>query len=238
MQDHQKPGEITPELLHTLGSLIELGGSAVRRFREDVLLDLDSRLETIAANVGQDGFDPFGMNPEALRRTATGASFLYKIYFRCETSGIENLPDGPFILVANHAGQLPLDAVMITTSLMLDANPPRLARSMMDRWVPTLPFVSTFYARNGVVLGSPENALRLLRRGEALLVFPEGMAGITKTVDCAYQLQDFGLGFMRLALATGAPVVPVSVIGSEEQYPTLYSLKRLENLINLPTVPI
>ena len=224
--------------LDMLGHVAGRGGAALRRFREDVLEDLDRRLEKISSGISGEGFDPFGMDPEALRRTAVSASFLYKIYFRCKTRGLDNLPDGPMIIVANHAGQLPIDAVMITTALMLEADPPRLARSMMDRWVPTLPFVATFYARNGVVLGSPENAMKLLNRGEALLVFPEGMAGITKTVDNAYRLQDFGLGFMRLSLATGAPIVPVGVIGSEEQYPTLYNLKDLGKALNLPSMPI
>jgi 1-acyl-sn-glycerol-3-phosphate acyltransferase len=120
----------------------------------------------------------------------------------------------------------------------MEGERPRLVRNMVDRWVPTLPFISTLYARNGVTLGTPENALLLLKREEALLTFPEGIAGITKTVDKAYQLQKFGLGFMRLALATGAPVVPVAVVGSEEQYPTLYNLENLGKLVGLPSVPI
>lgn len=228
----------TGQLLDTLGQLAERGGASLKRFREDVLDELDDRLEIISGGLSGVGFDPFGMDPEALRRSAVATSFLYKVYFRCVAQGLENLPEGPMIIVANHAGQLPIDAVMITTALMLEAKPPRLARSMMDRWVPTLPFVATLYARNGVVLGTPENAIRLLKRGEVLLVFPEGMAGITKTVDNAYRLQDFGLGFMRMSLATGAPIVPVAVVGSEEQYPTLYNLKDLGKVFNLPSMPI
>jgi len=232
------PPRDADELLRGLERVVLAGGGALKRFRREVLDDLDHRLQAISASVDEGGFDPFGMDPEALRRTSIVASFLYKLYFRCDASGLEDLPAGPMIVVANHGGQLPFDAVMITTALMLEATPPRLARSMVDRWVPTLPYVSTFYSRNGVVLGSPENALRLLRRGEALLVFPEGMAGITKTVDAAYQLQRFGFGFMRLALATGAPIVPVAVVGSEEQYPTLYNLRNVGRLIGLPALPI
>ncbi len=228
----------TDRLLSMAKSLVDKGGAALRRFREEILIDLDERLKVVSDKIGEDGVDPFGMDPEFLRRTAVAASFLYKIYFRCSTVGIDNVPDGPVIIVANHAGQLPIDGLMITTALIMEGERPRLARSMVDRWVPTVPFISTFYARNGVTLGTPENALLLLKRGEALLTFPEGLAGITKTVDKAYQLQKFGLGFMRLALSTGAPIIPVAVLGSEEQYPTLYNLESLGKIVGLPAVPI
>jgi len=224
--------------LVALNRLAEHGAAVMRRFQGEVLTDLDRRLDAISAAVGEEGVDPFGMDPTALRASAVAAAFMYKVYFRCQTRGVENIPAGPVILVANHAGQLPIDGVMITSAMLLEGETPRLGRSMVDFWVPTLPFVSVFFSRVGVVLGTPENAQRLLSRGEALLTFPEGIAGITKTVDQAYELQRFGLGFMRLALATGAPVVPVAVVGSEEQYPTLYNLKGAGKLLGLPALPI
>ncbi|MFO8074236.1 MAG: 1-acyl-sn-glycerol-3-phosphate acyltransferase [Polyangia bacterium] len=231
-------GEQLAAALESIGRWVERGSSALRGFRREVLTDLDRRLEVIARSMGEDGVDPFGLEPASLRRAAIGAAFLYKLYFRCKATGLENVPRGPVILVANHAGQLPIDGVMITAALLLEGDPPRLARSLVDRWVPTIPFVSTFFARSGVAVGSQENAERLLGNDAALLTFPEGMEGITKTVDQAYRLRDFGLGYMRLSLAAGAPVVPVAVVGSEEQYPTLYNLDRLGKIFGLPTLPI
>jgi 1-acyl-sn-glycerol-3-phosphate acyltransferase len=231
-------GQSTSELMETIGKWVLKGGVALSVFRQDVLADLDRRLETISDTVSTAGFDPFGMDPETVKRAAVGAAFLYKFYFRCETHGLENLPSGPVILAANHAGQLPIDAVMITTGIMLESEPPRLARAMAVHWVPSIPFVSTYFSRMGVAVGTPENAERLLRRNEILLTFPEGVAGITKTVDEAYCLKDFSLGFLRLALAAKVPIVPVAVIGSEEQYPTLYSFKGLGKMVGLPTIPI
>jgi 1-acyl-sn-glycerol-3-phosphate acyltransferase len=233
-----KQGQVFDDLLETIGKLILKGGSSIQSFRSEVLGDLDARLNAASGSIGEGGVDPFGMDPTALKRTAVGAAFLYKVYFRCLSKGLANVPDGPAILVANHAGQLPIDAVMITSALLLDRDPPRFVRSMVDRWVPTLPFVSTFYSRVGMAVGTTENAERLIERGEALLSFPEGMGAISKTVDQAYQLKEFKLGFMRLAISTGVPVVPIAVVGSEEQYPTLYNLKGLARLVGLPSVPI
>jgi 1-acyl-sn-glycerol-3-phosphate acyltransferase len=101
-----------------------------------------------------------------------------------------------------------------------------------------LPFVSTFFARVGQVVGVPENARRLLELGEALLVFPEGARGISKSFSERYKLTDFGLGFMRLALETRTPIVPVAVIGAEEQYVSLGSLDRVARALRMPSFPI
>jgi 1-acyl-sn-glycerol-3-phosphate acyltransferase len=230
---------LTAELLEMIGGLIAKSESAMQYFKTEVLSDFDERFKSIADAVkGDEGVDPFGMDPETLRKTAIGAAFFYKIYFRAVTKGIDNVPDGPFILVANHAGQIPIDAVIITSSLIFDKNPPRLLRSMMDRWVPSIPFVSTLFSRVGVTVGTTENAQRLLSMGEPLLTFPEGMEAIHKTVDQAYKLRKFTRGFIRLAISTETPVVPLAVVGSEEQYPSLYNLKGVAKLLGLPALPI
>lgn len=199
---------------------------------------LVAQLSQARKDAGLPEFDPFGYHPESIRYVSPIARFLYRYYFRVEAHGLENLPDGKLLLVANHSGQIPLDGMMIATALLLEHQPPRLARSMIEKWVPQLPFLSYLFARWGQVVGIPENCLRLLESGEAILVFPEGVRGINKTFDKRYQLQEFGLGFMRLALETNTPIVPVAVIGAEEQAPTLYNLKPLAKLIGAPAFPI
>jgi len=239
MANHQ--AQVLKQLQRTVEMLergLSHGSVLFDKLEKEIAPDLDARLNEIAKSLGTEGIDPFGLDPAALRKTALGAALLYRYYFRCETIEVENIPDGPVILVANHGGQLPIDGLMISTALLLERTPPRLTRTMMDYRVQSMPFVSTFFARVGVTLGTPDNARRLLGQNAALLTFPEGMAGITKTIDKAYQLQKFGLGFMRLALLTGAPIVPVSVVGSEEQYPALYNLKGTAKTLGLPALPI
>jgi len=122
--------------------------------------------------------------------------------------------------------------------MFLDAEPPRLIRSMVEKWAQSLPFVSTFFSRVGQVVGVPENARRLLELGEAILVFPEGVRGINKSFVDRYRLTDFGLGFMRLALETDTPIVPIAVIGAEEQYISLGNLERLAKMLGMPSFPL
>ncbi len=186
------------------------------------------------------GLDPFGFSLDYSFAALAPFVWLYQHYFRVVAKGLERVPKGRVLLVANHSGQLPFDGAMIGLALLTEpsAKPPRAVRSMVEKWVPTLPFISVFLARLGQVVGTPENARRLLEAEEALLVFPEGVKGLNKLYRKRYQLQDFGLGFMRLALETQTPIVPVSVIGAEEQAPALFDAKSLARLLRMPAMPI
>lgn len=199
---------------------------------------LRKRLESLRIHTNEYGQDPFGMDLEYVEAALGPLLWLYKEYFRVKVQGIENVPEGRCLLVSNHSGQLPLDGAMIAVAMLLEADPPRAVRSMVERWVPTLPFVSTFFSRAGQVVGTPENCIRLLENDEAILVFPEGTRGLNKVFSKRYQLAEFGQGFMRLALATDTPIVPISVIGAEEQAPAIVNVKPLARLLRIPAVPI
>jgi 1-acyl-sn-glycerol-3-phosphate acyltransferase len=165
--------------------------------------------------------------------------WLYRKYFRVRIDGVEHVPnEGRCVIVANHSGQLPFDAAMLAVGLLIDKDPPRVARALVEKWVPTLPFVSTFMARCGQIVGTPENCRRLLAADEVILVFPEGVRGLNKPFSQRYQLQKFGVGFMRLALESAAPIVPCAVVGAEEQAPALFDFKLLARLLGFPAFPI
>lgn len=215
---------------------------AARRFvrlsEQTLNEEINARIDSLGVPLNEAGFDPFGFDPQVGKYALSLMALIYRKYFRVEVQGIDALPAGRLLVVANHSGQLPFDAMMISTALMLEATPPRLARSMVEKWTASLPFVSSLYPRCGQVVGSRENARRLLQRGETLLVFPEGVRGIAKTFERRYRLAEFGSGFVRLALETQTPVVPVAVIGAEEQYISVADLKPLARLFGMPTLPV
>jgi 1-acyl-sn-glycerol-3-phosphate acyltransferase len=166
------------------------------------------------------------------------AGVLYRYWFRVETHGIERVPRGKVLLISNHAGQIALDALMIGTAMVLEADPPRVIRGMGEYWLPTVPWVNLFMTRTGSVVGTPKNCTDLLDAGEAVIAFPEGIRGMNKLIWDRYQLQEFGHGFMRLALATRTPIVPIAVVGSEEQAPGLFNLEALGRLLGMPAFPV
>jgi 1-acyl-sn-glycerol-3-phosphate acyltransferase len=198
----------------------------------------NARLSRVPLNLTPTGVDPFGMDPQWTKYAIASVALLHRHYFRTEVFGAENVPKGRALLVANHSGQIPIDGALIGASLFMDVEPPRFMRAMVEKWTQTLPFVSLLFSRVGQVVGVPENAKRLLESEEALLVFPEGARGISKTFDQRYQLVDFGLGFMRLAMETKTPIVPVAVIGGEEQYISVGNFDTIAKLLRMPSLPI
>ncbi|HET6611485.1 MAG TPA: lysophospholipid acyltransferase family protein [Kofleriaceae bacterium] len=200
--------------------------------------DLRARQNALVLHENELGFDPFGLSRKSLRYAVLLSRWLYRDYFRTEVTGIDNLPGhGRVLLVANHSGQLPFDGLVIGAAAFFDKSPPRIVRSMIEKFVPTLPFASTVLSRWGQITGTPENCRRLLESEEAILVFPEGVRGISKGFSQRYKLQEMGLGFMRLALETKTPIVPVAVIGGEEQAPAI-NFKRVAKLMGLPALPV
>lgn len=220
-------------MLERLGNRID--DALVSAIRPEVW----ERIRSMEAGQNQYGYDPFGFNPESLKYIVPLAVLLYRHYFRVDTYDIDRIPDTKRVmLVSNHTGQIPLDGMMIGTAVLIDKMPPRMPRSMVERWVPSIPFVSRALARLGQVVGTRDNARMLLEREGCLLVFPEGVRGINKTYDRAYELERFGKGFMRLALEKDTPIVPIGVVGAEEQMPSLYDLKPLAKLLGMPAFPV
>src|SRR6267142_543308 len=201
--------------------------------------EVEDRLARTPTHMNEYGFDPFGASLQFAQRAGTVAAFLYRNYFRVETHGIEKVPDGRVLLIGNHAGNtLPIDGAMLSTAMLLEAEPPRFVRAMSEFYLPRIPWWNEMIHRAGAVVGTPENCVRLLEHEEAIMVFPEGSRGFIKPFSERYKLQRFGTGFVRLALQTRTPIVPVGIVGSEEQSPGLIDAKRLARMIGAPSFPV
>jgi len=189
---------------------------------------------------GEYDTDEWGMDWELLDVVRPLLTFLYKAYWRVETTGLEHIPvEGPVLLVANHSGQLPWDGLMITTAVMTDHPAQRLVRPLYQDTVPSVPFVAPMLVRLGQTLATVDNGIRLLEQEQAIVVFPEGSKGLGKTLKDRYRLARFGDGdFVAMALRTGAQVVPVSVVGAEETYLTLGNSTTMARVTRLPRFPI
>ncbi|HTM86313.1 MAG TPA: lysophospholipid acyltransferase family protein [Mycobacterium sp.] len=164
----------------------------------------------------------------------------FRSWFRVEVSGVENLPDtGAALVVANHAGVLPLDGLMTSVAVHDEHPAQRNLRLLAADLVFDLPVVSQGARMAGHTMACTADAQRLLQAGELTAVFPEGYKGLGKPFKDRYKLQRFGRGgFVSAALRTKAPIVPCSIIGSEEIYPMVADLKLLARLLGLPYFPI
>jgi 1-acyl-sn-glycerol-3-phosphate acyltransferase len=184
--------------------------------------------------------DDFGFDPQWTESFLSVFTVLYRDYWRVETTGIENVPaTGRALLVSNHAGVLPWDGTMIKTAVFAEHPHPRHVRALVASLFMGMPMLSWFLRRTGQTVGHPDDTRRLLERDELVLVFPEGVRGTGKGFKDRYRLRRFGRGgFVATAIKSGAPIIPVSVVGSEEIYPMVADLAPVARFLGLPYFPI
>jgi 1-acyl-sn-glycerol-3-phosphate acyltransferase len=190
---------------------------------------------------GQYDVDEFGFDPDLTETVVHPVlRLIYRHYFRVEAFGVENLPtDGSALIVANHSGTVPIDALMLTAAVHDETPDRRHLRLLGADLVFRLPFLSEVARKAGSTLACNPDAERLLRNGEYVGVFPEGFKGIGKPYRERYKLQRFGRGgFVSAALRTGAPIVPVAIVGAEEIYPIIANVRPLAKVTGLPYVPV
>ncbi len=185
--------------------------------------------------------DDFGFDPHFTETVWFPAiRQLYAKWFRVEVTGIENLPaEGAALLVANHAGTLPIDGLIASVAVRDNHPNQRYLRPLAADMAFEAPLIGDLARRIGATLACHDDAEALLRQGELTAVWPEGFKGIGKLYKDRYKLQRFGRGgFVTTAIRTQAPIIPVSIVGSEEIYPMIADLKPLARALGLPYFPI
>ncbi len=216
-----------PRTATTAEGLRHLAGS-VLRLAEGQLPD--------EGPVDEFGFDP-AFNSRYLMPVAR---FFYQRWFRVRIRGMEHVPaDGAALVVANHSGTLPMDAVMLQAGLHDEHPARRNLRLLGADLVSEIPLLSALARKGGLARAAPANAAALLRAGELVGVFPEGFKGIGKPFADRYQLRRFGRGgFAATAIRAGVPLIPCAIVGAEEIYPMIGNAKQLADLLRLPYFPI
>jgi 1-acyl-sn-glycerol-3-phosphate acyltransferase len=190
---------------------------------------------------GDYAVDEFGFDPELTEQVLIPALRpLYESWFRVETVGLENVPDtGGALIVANHSGTLPLDALMTSVALHDEHPAHRHLRLLGADLMFRIPVLGSLARKQGSTLACSPDAERLMSGGELVGVWPEGFKGIGKPFRDRYKLQRFGRGgFVSAALRTGVPIIPCSIVGAEETYPKLGEVRALARLLGVPYFPI
>lgn len=164
---------------------------------------------------------------------------IYENWFRAEWEGLEKIPrDGGALIVANHAAAIPSDAPVIMHGIETELKRP--VYGLAEYLFRSLPFIGTMWSRVGGVAAHPDNAYRLLREQQQLvLVFPEGTKGTSKHYSERYRLRRFGRGgFIEIAMRAGVPIVPIAVVGAEESMPIVAKVPSLAKALGIPYAPI
>ncbi len=190
---------------------------------------------------GDYAVDEFGFDPDLNDHVMIPALRpLYEKWFRVEVGGLHHVPEvGAALVVANHSGVIPLDALMTTVALHDHHPAARSLRMLAADLALRTPVVGDLTRKAGHTLACAPDAERLLRAGEVVGVWPEGFKGIGKPFADRYKLQRFGRGgFVSAALNTGAPIIPCAIVGAEETYPMIGDVKLLARVLGFPYFPL
>jgi 1-acyl-sn-glycerol-3-phosphate acyltransferase len=183
--------------------------------------------------------DEWGRSENMRRLARQLLRFWYERWFRVEWEGLEKIPTtGGALIIANHAAAIPSDAPVIMHGIEEELGRP--VYGLADHLFKSVPVVGTLWSRTGGVVAHPDNAYRLLREQQQLvLVFPEGGKGPGKLYSERYQLRRFGRGgFVEIAMRAGVPIVPIAVVGAEESMPVMFKIPTLAKALGLPYFPV
>jgi 1-acyl-sn-glycerol-3-phosphate acyltransferase len=154
-------------------------------------------------------------------------------YFRLEVEGLEHVPrEGRLVYAQNHSGWFPLDALFISYAIA-EAHGMRRAPFFATAEAALAAPVLGPYLRRLGALPAPwfRRPERLPDAIESCGIFPEGVRGNCKPFWQAYRMRDWNRGFVRVAIARDASIVPGAVLGGEECLPVAWTVKVLEPLI-------
>jgi hypothetical protein len=163
--------------------------------------------------------DDFGLDAAYESKLRPWLDSLCERHFHVELFGAENIPaHGRALLVANHSRASVWDGIVLRAALRLHHPSGRMPRWLVDDQQFHAPFLGTIVNRLGAVRACQENAERLLLREELVAVFPEGSKATGRPYEERYRLQRFGRGgYVKLALRTGTPVLPVAIVATEHE---------------------
>lgn len=186
-----------------------------------------------------EGTDEYGFDLYTWARWEPFFRFCFEDYFKVDIRGLENIPGkGGAIVVGNHSGVIPVDGAMMSIAMANLHSSPRRIRYLATDWFFELPFVGDWVRHVGQVRGSLAIAEKLLKADEIIGVYPEGVRGVGKPFRERYRVIDFHPGFVKLAISSQVPIIPVATVGGDEIFPNFVNLRSLAQFLKMPFFPV
>src|SRR4051812_24165120 len=163
---------------------------------------------------------------------------LMNYWFRMEIEGWERIPEPPVLLVGIHSGApFVWDAWTIGVQWWRRFGDERPLHGTAHDALMALPLVGDYFRRMGVLPAARDSMSSALAAGHDVALWPGGERdSLRPWVKRDEAVLAGRTGFIRLAIATGVPIVPIATVGGPDAMPVVASGRRLAKLLQLDKV--
>lgn len=186
--------------------------------------------------------DDYGLDPARAKRMFFLLEQTVCRYFRLMVLGADRIPAGRALLVGCHSGVLPWDATCLVVAVYRHTG--RFSRNAAHQFFGRCAAVKRFLATQGAVIGEALRLEELLRRDEIVLLFPGGAEDMRRPFWERYRVKPHkgfaagNGGYIKVALRSQSPIVPVAIVGAEETHLLVGEIPPLARLVGLPYAPV
>ena len=159
-----------------------------------------------------------GPNQTVMRAQKPVWDALCKYYFRLETSGWERLPDETSLLIGNHSGgSLTMDAWTFVFDWWRRFGTERVLHATAHDVLMATPGLGDYFRQAGVIPASREGVTAALSAGRDVVIWPGGEVDAMRNWRRRDEAVLGGrMGFVRTAIRSGVPIVPVATVGGHD----------------------
>jgi 1-acyl-sn-glycerol-3-phosphate acyltransferase len=163
---------------------------------------------------------------------------LMDYWFRMDVDGWENIPEPPVLLVGIHSGApFVWDAWTVGAQWWRHFGSERKLHGTAHDALMALPVVGSYFRRMGVLPAAPDSITAALAAGHDVALWPGGERDSLRP----WSKRDEAIlagrtGFVRLAIRSGVPIVPIATVGGPDSMPVLATGRRLAKLLALDRV--
>jgi 1-acyl-sn-glycerol-3-phosphate acyltransferase len=163
---------------------------------------------------------------------------LMDYWFRMEVEGWENIPDPPVLLIGTHSGApFVWDAWTVGVQWWRQFGRTRPLHGTAHDMLMALPVIGSYFRKMGVIPAAPDSMAAALAGGHDVALWPGGERDSLRS----WRQRDEAVlagrtGFIKLAIRSCVPIVPISTVGGPDSMPVLVTGRRLAKLLQLDKV--
>ncbi|MGQ0622607.1 MAG: lysophospholipid acyltransferase family protein [Panacagrimonas sp.] len=195
--------------------------------------DSEKKVRDALNDAAMEGWSTRGADPAFMEKIQPVVDFALDKYFRVDYLGWERIPEGPCLLIGIHSGTwLTMDAWSLVFGWYRHFGPSRPMHGTAHDVLMTMPVIGPFFRKIGVLPAKRETVTAALAAGNSVVVWPGGEVDALRSWKKRNEVLFAGRrGFVKQAILSGVPIVPVATVGGPDTVFVLSEGKALAKLL-------